>query len=501
MRGNFNVFTIKQQWNAKEQEEVLLVGLFQEPKFSGVMADIDEQLQGNITELIKDGDLSNKLKSIKKLNTLNQIGTKRIYFAGLGKRDEFTYDKARNTFGRAVQEISKEKRTHFSILLDTFQSDQISMEKLAHALSEAVGTSAYQFENYKKKSNEPLRRLEQVTVYTQNSKAEAGLTSGYAYAKGINLARDLVNTPANLLTPTDLAAEAIDVALEYGMEYEILEKEDMEKLGMGAILAVSQGSDQPPKLITVKYQGRKNWDSVVALVGKGLTFDAGGYSIKPALNMHEMKSDMGGSAAVLGAMEAIGRLKPEVNVMFVIPSSENLVNGAAMKPGDVITSLSGKTIEVRNTDAEGRLILADAITYAKEQGAEYIVDVATLTGGVLVALGDCTTGALTNDENFYEHIKQSASDEAELLWLLPSFQPFKDMLKTSDVADLNNATGRLGHAITGGLFVGEFAEKTPWVHLDIAGTAYSSKASELGPKGATGVMVRTLTTFVRNFKA
>jgi leucyl aminopeptidase len=495
------MFKIKPKWSTEEQEEVLLVGLFQEPKLTGASASVDESLQGAITELIKEGDLSSKPKTIKKLNTLNKVGPKRIYFAGLGKRDELTYEKVRNAFGRAVQEIQKEKRTQFSVLLDTFQSEKIASEKLSHAFSEAVVTAAYQFEDYKKKSNEPEKTLEAVTVYTENQEAEAGLTSGYAYGKGINLARDLVNTPGNLLTPTDLAAEAIDVALEYGMEYEILEKEDMEKLGMGAILAVSQGSDQPPKMITVKYQGRKTWDSVVALVGKGLTFDAGGYSIKPPLNMHEMKSDMGGSAAVLGAMEAIGRLKPEVNVMFVIPSSENLINGSAMKPGDVITSLSGKTIEVRNTDAEGRLILADAITYAKEQGAEYIVDVATLTGGVLVALGDCTTGALTNNEDFYEHIKQSASDEAELLWLLPSFQPFKDMLKTSDVADLNNSTGRLGHAITGGLFVGEFAEKTPWVHLDIAGTAYSSRSSELGPKGATGVMVRTLTTFVKNFKA
>ncbi|MQR95123.1 leucyl aminopeptidase [Fictibacillus phosphorivorans] len=495
------MFTIKQLWNTNEQEEVLLVGLFQEPKLTGVLADMDNGLNGTMTDLIKEGDLSNRLKSIKKLNTLGQLGTKRIYFAGLGKREDFTYDKARSTFGRAVQEITKENRTHFSILLDTFHTNQLSIDKLAHAFSEAAGTAVYKFEDYKKKSNEPQKRLETITVYTENSEAKAGLTSGFAYAKGINFARDLVNTPANLLTPTDLAAEAIDVALEYGMEYEILEKEDMEKLGMGAILAVSKGSDQLPKLITVKYQGGKKEDSYVALVGKGLTFDAGGYSIKPALNMHEMKSDMGGSAAVLGAMEAIGRLKPEINIMFVIPSSENLINGEAMKPGDVITSLSGKTIEVRNTDAEGRLILADAITYAKEQGAKYIVDVATLTGGVVVALGDCTTGALTNNEDFYEHIKQSAADEAELLWLLPSFQPFKDMLKTSDVADLNNSTGRLGHAITGGLFVGEFAENTPWVHLDIAGTAYSGRSTELGPKGATGVMVRTLVNFVRNFKA
>jgi leucyl aminopeptidase len=494
------LFTIKQQWSSQEQQEVLLVGLFQEPKFSGVLADLDQSLQGNITELIKEGDISNKFKSIKKLHTFNKIGAKRIYFAGIGKREDLSYEKLRNTFGRAVQEISREKKTHISVLFDTFLTDQLSFEKIAHAFSEAVGTSVYQFEDYKKKTNEPSKKLEQVTVYTEKNEVEAGLTSGYAYAKGVNLARDLVNTPANLLTPTDLAAEAIDVALEYGMEYEILEKEDMEKLGMGAILAVSQGSDQPPKMITVKYKGRKTWDSVVALVGKGLTFDSGGYSIKPAANMHEMKSDMGGSAAVLGAMEAIGRLKPEVNVLFVIPSSENLINGVAMKPGDVITSLSGKTIEVRNTDAEGRLILADAITYAKEQGAEFIVDVATLTGGVLVALGDCTTGALTNDEGFYEKVKRSAAEEAELLWLLPSFQPYKDMLKSSDVADLNNSTGRLGHAITGGLFVGEFAEKTPWVHLDIAGTAYSSRGSDLGPRGATGVMVRTLTNFVRNFK-
>jgi leucyl aminopeptidase len=495
------LFTIKQQWNTEEQQEVLLVGLFQETKLSGALAEMDRSLHGNITELLKDGDLSYRPKSVKKLHTFKQIGAKRIFFAGLGKREDVTYEKVRSAFGRALQEISKEKKKHIAVLLDTFQTEQLPAERLAHAFSEAVGTAVYQFNDYKKKSNEPEKKLEQVTVYSEKNEVEAGLFSGYAYAKGVNLARDLVNTPANLLTPTDLAAEAIDVALEYGMEYEILEKEDMEKLGMGGILAVSQGSIQPPKLITVKYQGRKTWDSVLAIVGKGLTFDSGGYSIKPALNMHEMKSDMGGSAAVIGAMEAIGRLKPEVNVMFVIPSSENLINGEAMKPGDVITTLSGKTIEVRNTDAEGRLILADAITYAKEHGAEFIVDVATLTGGVLVALGDCTTGAMTNDERFYEKVKHSAEAEGELIWLLPSFQPYKDMLKSSDVADLNNSTGRLGHAITGGLFVGEFAEKTPWVHLDIAGTAYSSRASELGPRGATGVMVRTLANFILHFKA
>jgi leucyl aminopeptidase len=496
------MFLTKNNLDVHDVQGALLVGVFQEDKTpKGVVEEIDNAMESQITELFRNEDISAKFKKVTKIHTLGKIGAKQVYFVGLGKRDELTYTRVRDAFGRAVQQLNQDGKDEASVALDSFKVEAFSIEQLAHGLAEAVITASYKFNNYKEKSNKPAKVLSSVIVYSEQAMESVSnaLLSGEAYGAGTNTARTLVNIPGNLLTPTDLAEQAVEIAAKYDFEYEVLEREDMEKLGMGALLAVSQGSDQPPKMIVVKYQGRDKWDNILSVVGKGLTFDAGGYSLKPAANMHKMKSDMGGSAAVFGAMETIGRLKPEVNILFVIPSSENLVNGSAMKPGDVITSMSGKTIEVVNTDAEGRLILADAITYAKQLGADYIVDLATLTGGVGVALGDCTTGAMTNDDDFYEQIRTASDRAGELMWQLPSFEPYRDMVRGSDVADLINSAGRLAHPITGGMFVGEFAEDTPWIHLDVAATAYKDKGSDLGPKGGTGVMVRTLVELARNF--
>ncbi len=269
---------------------------------------------------------------------------------------------------------------------------------------------------------------------------------------------------------------------------------------MGALLAVNQGSVEPPKMIILKYQGKEEWTEVIGLVGKGITFDTGGYSIKSKDGIVGMKTDMGGAAAVLGAMEIIGELKPEQNVVAVIPSTDNMISGAALKPDDVITSMSGKTIEVLNTDAEGRLVLADAVTYALHHGANYLVDVATLTGGVIIALGNDTTGALTNNERFFEQVLEASNEAGEQMWRLPIFPKDKERIRSSKIADLNNSPGREGHMIMGGAFIGEFAENTPWVHLDIAGTATTNKDYDLGPAGATGVMVRTLALLVERFE-
>ncbi|MFC7372379.1 leucyl aminopeptidase [Fictibacillus iocasae] len=485
------IFDCKLPFTEEKDEEVLLIGLFSEPTLTGEAAEINSRLGGYLTYLLKSGEISSSPKKINKLYTLGKMKTKKLLMIGLGKKEDLTYEILRSAFGKAFQMLKNERAISASVILKTFENNLLKTEKIAHALADAAICASYTFNDYKQRPNRVDKKLEKVIVYGDRA-AQSGLETGRAFGLGIEKARNLVNTPANLMTPSDLAEEAVNIAQSHGMEYEVLERGDMEMLGMGAILAVSQGSNESPKMITVKYKGLAEWENVLCFVGKGLTFDSGGYSIKPAASMPDMKSDMGGSASVIGAMEVIGRLKPAINAMFVIPSCENLISGSAMKPGDVITSLSGKTIEVRNTDAEGRLILADAITYAKEQGASYIVDVATLTGGALIALGDCTTGALTNNDEWYERIRTAASEEGELIWLMPSFQPYKDMLKTSDVADLNNSAGKLAHMITGGLFVGEFAGDTPWVHLDIAGTAFSGKSSDLGPRGATGVMVRTL---------
>lgn len=479
----------------------LVVGLFADDKKpEGLVKDIDKKLDGYVVELLADKQISGKLKAVNKVHTLGQLEAKSVYFVGLGKKSELTFEKVREAFAILSKQIKKDNQEEVAIAFDTFYGEENDRLVFAKALAEAFGLTSYKTETYKQKQEEATS-LEKVVVYTQLEKeaVEEALEVGHSYSAGTNLARALVNAPGNYMTPTDLAEKAKEIADRYGMEYSVLDRDEMEKLGMGALLAVAKGSDQPPKMIVLKYRGQEKWENVLSFVGKGLTFDAGGISIKPALNMHEMKMDMGGAATVLGAMEVIGSLKPQVNVMAVIPSTENLINGSALKPGDVITSLSGRTIEVRNTDAEGRLILADAVTYAKQLGADYIVDVATLTGAVIIALAGVTTGAVTNNEELMEDVLLASGEAGEYVWRLPSFEPYKEMLRSSDVADLNNSPGREGGSITAGLFIGEFAEDTPWVHLDIAGTAWSKSDTVFGPKGGTGAIVRTLATLARNF--
>ncbi|MGJ7911376.1 leucyl aminopeptidase [Neobacillus sp. LXY-1] len=497
------MFQLKQDLELTAEHQGLVIGLFEKPeKFSGNLASLDQAFEGQLTKLVKSGDISAKLKSISKVHTLGKIGPKRIWIIGLGKEKEFTFDKLRQAFGKLFKELKNNKQEETAIYLDTFLSEKHDASDAAYALSEAFALATYQFEGYRQKSNEPEKRLETLTVYSQAAaeEVEASLSIGYAFGKGTNSARTLVNTPGNMLTATDMANYATELAAKYNFELEILDKAEIEKLGMGAFLAVNQGSAEPPKMIVLKYQGKDEWKDVIGLVGKGITFDTGGYSIKTKAGIVGMKTDMGGAAAVLGAMEILGEIRPEQNVVAVIPSTDNMISGNAFKPDDVITSMNGKTIEVLNTDAEGRLVLADAVTYAKHHGANYIVDVATLTGGVITALGVNTTGAMTNHEPLYEQVLEAAMEAGEQMWQLPLFESEKERVRNSKVADLNNSPGSEGHAIVAGAFIGEFAEETPWVHLDIAGTATSTKEYDLGPAGATGVMTRTLALFVERFE-
>jgi leucyl aminopeptidase len=498
------MFHVRKELDLTASHESLVVGLFERPeKFTGILTALDEKFEGQLTELVKAGDLSAKLKSLTKVHSFGKIGAKRIYFVGLGKEKELSFDKLRASFGKVFKQLKVNKHEETAVYLDTFVTEELDGLDAAHALSEAMALSTYQFDGYKQKSNEPEKRLETVTVYgaaAEEEDVQASLTVGYAFGKGTNSARTLVNTPGNLLTATEMANYAAALAAKYDFEVEILDKAEIEKLGMGALLAVNKGSDEPPKMIVLKYQGKEDWTDVIGLVGKGITFDTGGYSIKTKAGIVGMKTDMGGAAAVLGAMEIIGETRPEQNVVAVIPSTDNMISGGAFKPDDVITSMNGKTIEVLNTDAEGRLVLADAVTYAKHHGANYLVDVATLTGGVITALGLHTTGAMTNHDGLYEQVLEASVEAGEQMWLLPLFETEKERVRNSKVADLNNSPGSEGHALVAGAFIGEFTEGTPWVHLDIAGTATSSKDYDLGPAGATGVMTRTLALFVERFE-
>ncbi|RHW42626.1 leucyl aminopeptidase [Neobacillus notoginsengisoli] len=498
------MLTVKTEVDFSASHENLIVGLFDKPiKFDGGLTPLDERFDGHLNWLAKSGDISGKLKEISKIHSFGNSGAKKIWFVGLGREKEFTFDKLREALGRAFKALKATKQEEAALFLDSFLTGDLEAEDAAYAASEALALATYQFEGYKQKPNEPEKKLGSLTVYTGTQDEEAirsALTVGYAYGQGTNSARTLVNTPGNLLKAADLAEYARDLGEKYGFETEILGLEEIKKLGMGALLAVNQGSEEPPRMIVLKYQGKEEWEDAIGLVGKGITFDTGGYSIKTKTGIVGMKSDMGGAAAVLGAMEIIGELKPEQNVIAVIPSTDNMISGKALKPDDVITSMSGKTIEVLNTDAEGRLVLADAMTYAKHHGASVLVDVATLTGGVITALGLHTTGAMTNNEALYEQVLEAAYEAGEQMWQLPIFERDLERVRGSKIADLNNSPGSEGHAVMGGAFVGEFAEGTPWVHLDIAGTATSSKASDLGPSGATGVMTRTLALFVERFE-
>lgn len=498
------MFLVKNEIDFNENHEGIIIGLFEKPeKFTGTLGKLDEKFEGHFTELVKAGDISAKFKNISKVHSFGKIGAKRIWFVGLGKEKEFSFERLSEALGKAFKAIKASKLQETAVLLDSFTAEPVNGIEAAHAVSEAFSLATYQFYGYKQKSNEPEKKIEKITVYSEGNDKEgiqASLTVGLAFGNGTNSARTLVNIPGNLLTASDMADYAVKLAAKYNFEVEILDKEEIEKLGMGAFLAVNQGSVEPPKMIVLKYQGKEEWEDVIGLVGKGITFDTGGYSIKTKAGIVGMKSDMGGAAAVLGAMEIIGEIKPEQNVVAVIPSTDNMISGNAFKPDDVITSMSGKTIEVLNTDAEGRLVLADAVTYAKHHGAKYLVDVATLTGGVITALGLHTSGAMTNHETLYEQVLEASMESGEPIWQLPLFEKDKERVRNSKVADLNNSPGSEGHAIVAGAFIGEFAEGTPWVHLDIAGTATTSKEHDLGPAGATGVMTRTLALFVERFE-
>lgn len=496
------MFFVNNNLDVTQSHEALIIGLFSEsPQLNSISAQIDTKLDGYVSQLLKDGDISSKRKMITKIHTLGKLSIKRIYFVGLGNKEELTFELVREIFGKTFKAIKEANLESVSISLDTFCTKNLTTFDLAHALGEAFPLATYKFADYKQKQNTQDKEITSIMVYSQTEADElkASLVVGYTYGKATNSARTLVNLPGNMLTAGGLADYARELAEKYCFEIEILEKEEMQKLGMGALLAVNQGSVEPPKMIVLKYQGKEKWNHVIGLVGKGITFDTGGYSIKTKDGLVGMKSDMGGAAAVLGAMEIIGELRPEQNVVAVIPSTDNMISGSAFKPDDVIKSMSGKTIEVLNTDAEGRLALADGLTYAKHLGANYLIDVATLTGGIVVALGHHTTGAMTNNEEFFEQVLEASLEAGEPIWRLPIYNRDKERVRNSKVADLNNSPGRDGHAIMAGTFVGEFAEDTPWVHLDIAGTAGPNKNFDLGPDGATGVMVRTLATLVERF--
>lgn len=478
--------------------EEVIVPVFKNELESEYIQSIDAFLQGGLKQLILDKEITGEQSQVTVVHTLGKMGAKKVVVLGLGDKEASTFVSVRNSFARAVKAISANGEDK-TVAVVVVEPSTLSVERFAQAITEAFYLASYTFEGYREKPGKK-QRLKSIELLAKKNDWEAvssGVTTGTALSTGTVLARDLVNEPGNYLTPRALKDKIVEVAAKYNMSYEVLEQPKLQELGMGGVLSVAQGSVEPPYVVAVKYQGKETWDDVIGLIGKGVTFDTGGISIKPVAGMEEMKSDMGGAAAVLGALEAIGQLKPKANVLLVIGCVENMPSGTAYKPGDVITTMSKKTVEIITTDAEGRLVLADCITYAKEQGVSCLIDCATLTGGVVVALGTISSGAMSNDQQLVLEVLAGAEQAGERLWQLPTFEEYRELNK-SRVADLKNSGGRNGHAIIAGVFLETFVGDTPWVHLDNAGTAYVGSGTDLNPAGATGAMTRTIAQFVIN---
>ena len=445
---------------------------------------------GWLEELRTSGEFTGKLYEIALLHRPQGLAAKRLVVIGGGKRAKFSDIELRRIAGVLVRSLKAKGLRKIALLLE----GSVEKNDVAAAAEGAI-LGGWEPDKYKSDPKKNQKRVDEVIICVPGGNAgelAAAAEQARVIADAQNLARDLINEPANKLTPEALAEAAKNVATEFGLEYSALDLKAMSELGMGALVGVAQGSSNPPFLIILAYRpSRTEGRDHLALVGKGVTFDTGGISIKPCEGMEKMKYDMSGAAAVIGAMRAVAQLKPEIAVTGYAPLVENMINGNAQRPGDIVTSLSGKTVEVLNTDAEGRLILADVLTYANRNGATHIVDAATLTGAIGVALGHYNMGAFTNNEAFLRQFLEASRAAGEKAWQLPMDEDYKEYLK-SVFADLPNIGGRQGGSISAAWFLREFAEPTPWIHLDIASTAWLDDAKGWLAKGPTGVALRSM---------
>ncbi len=479
--------------------DAIIVNLLEGVKHpGGATGAVDQALGGIISKLIADGEIKGKRHEMTLVHSMGRIKPDRVLVAGLGKEKELSTSRVREVTAESCRYLRKVGCRKIASILHGSGAGGIDPEASAQAITEGALLGTYTFRRHQTKDSEEGEIKELRIVYREKkgiASLERAVKKGRILAEATIMARDMANEPANFMTPSDMQEVALKVAGEQGQECYVLEQADMEQLEMGAILGVARGSVQPPKMIVLSYKGGGPAGRTIGLVGKGITFDSGGISIKPSERMGDMKGDMAGGAAVIAAMRAIGELKPGINVTGIVPATENLPDGSALKPGDVVKASNGKTIEVVNTDAEGRLILADALSYARKLKLSPVVDIATLTGACQIALGEFCTGAFGNDQGLIDRIKKAGDESGECIWQMPMYDEFKELNK-SDIADIKNSGGRYGGAITAAQFLSEFIEDTPWVHLDIAGTSRTEK--ERGPlvKGETGVIVRTLVNFV-----
>lgn len=494
--------TVKKGTIIEEEADEVIVGCFSGDKqlFDHVTK-INEALSGALLTTIKEEDFKAKLGHVLVLRTNGALAAKRVILVGLGDRKELKAETVRIATAVAIQSAkSRKSKVLVSDLLGT-QTEGLEIKVAARAMAEGAILADYTYTEYKSKPEK--RSIESLTIMTENAKTSRAVVSGVdlgsLMARATTYARDLVNAPGQDMHPTKLVEKAEEIAKgNPNIKIKIYDQEKLEKMGAGGILGVAQGSGHPPYMVHMTYKPTGKAKKIVALVGKAVTFDSGGLSLKPSQYMETMKVDMGGSATVLGAFSVISELSPKAEVHGIFAPCENMPSGTAIRPGDVLTAMNGKTIEVLNTDAEGRLTLADALTYAVKQKPDFIVDLATLTGSCVVALGEEMTGLMSNNDAIADKVKEASEGAGEYMWRLPLKKSYKKLLK-SPIADMNNTGGRYGGAITAGLFLEEFVNEVPWVHLDIAGPAFAERTiNSYTRKGATGHGTRTLLELLRN---
>ncbi len=487
-------FSIKSSRPEKLKTACLVVGVYQPHRLTPAAKALDQAVGGALTAVLKRGDLDGKAGSSLMLHNLTGIAGERVLLVGLGKEKEMNDKFYRDALLAAVKAVSGSGAGDAALCLAEVPVGRRGVDwKIEQAVIMA-GEALYRSDRLKSRKDDDKQVLRKLTLMVdpgQVGAAGGAAARGQAIVGAMNLARDLGNLPGNVCTPTYLADQARAVAKAQGLKLQVLEQKDMTKLGMGALLSVAKGSEQPPKFVVMQYQGGSKHEQPVVLVGKGITFDSGGISLKPGAEMDEMKYDMCGAASVIGTMQAVAELKLPLNVVGLIPTCENLPSGRASKPGDIVTSMSGQTVEVLNTDAEGRLILCDALTYAERFEPAAVIDIATLTGACVIALGHVVSGLLANDDDLAREVHRAGEEAGDRCWQLPLLDDYQEQLK-SNFADMANIGGRPAGTITAAAFLSRFAGKYKWAHLDIAGTAWRSGKE----KGGTGRPVPLLVHFL-----
>jgi len=464
----------------------------------GIAREVDKLLGGLIQTIYSDGEFNGEPGELLTLHTMGKLAAKRVVVAGLGPQEKLHSRVIRRASATAARHLQQTGAHQITLALHSEKLD-VDLKESVRAEVEGALLGLYTFKKYKSSANgngQGISRIKLLANNANDAMLNKAMKHGIALAEATNFARDLVNEPPNVLTPSELANRASVMANQFGLECEILDRPEMQELGMGGLLGVAQGSAEPPKFIILRYRGApQSGEKGIALVGKGITFDTGGISLKPAERMHEMKSDMAGAAAVIGAMYAIAALKPAINVTALVPTTENMPSGTAYRPGDILRIMNGKTIEIVNTDAEGRLVLADALSYAVQDGLSPIIDVATLTGGIVIALGSVMSGIFCNDQGLSNQIIAAGEVAGEKFWSMPLDEEYEEDIQ-SDIADILQTGGRSASSAKAAKILEHFVGGAQWAHLDIAGTDYVEANKPYQEKGASGVAVRTLAEFV-----